>query len=62
MRDASLKITLRIGEDLHDVDPASLWSADIAYVTRGAVGVADMGGLYLHQYLGLLKTIEAQSG
>jgi hypothetical protein len=37
-----------------------LWNVDIAHVTKGAVRHDDMAQLYLHQYLGILKTIEAQ--
>jgi hypothetical protein len=30
-------------------------------VTKGAIGIGDMEKLTLDQYLGILKTIEAQS-
>lgn len=34
---------------------------NVAWITKGAVGPEEMAGLNTEQYLGILKTIEAQS-
>ena len=53
-------IEIRLGYGLERIDdPADLWDCNIAYVSRGAIGLADMKLLSVDQYLHVLKTIEA---